>query len=56
MAYEIEKQRYAKALFKKDKADLTKSESDKVNEVVSEIVKNTYPTYDRVPPIIKRLG
>jgi len=56
MAYGIEKQRYAKALFGKDKADLTKSESDKVNEVVSEIVKNTYPTYDRVPPIIKRLG
>lgn len=56
MAYGIEKQRYAKALFGKDKADLTKSESDKVNEVVAEIVKNTYPTYDRVPPIIKRLG
>ena len=56
MAYGIEKQRYAKALFGKDKADLTKSESDQVNEVVSEIVKNTYPTYDRVPPIIKRLG
>ena len=56
MAYGIEKQRYAKALFGKDKADLTKSESDEVNEVVSEIVKNTYPTYDRVPPIIKRLG
>lgn len=56
MAYGIEKQRYAKALFGKDKADLTKSESDQVNEIVSEIVKNTYPTYDRVPPIIKRLG
>jgi hypothetical protein len=56
MAYGIEKQRYAKALFGKDKADLTKAESDQVNEVVSEIVKNTYPTYDRVPPIIKRLG
>ena len=56
MAYGIEKQRYAKALFGKDKADLTKAESDQVNEVVSEIVKNTYPTYDRVPPIVKRLG
>jgi hypothetical protein len=56
MAYGIEKQRYAKALFGKDKADLTKAESNKVNEIVSEIVKNTYPTYDRVPPIIKKLG
>ena len=56
MAYGIEKKRYAKALFGKDKGDLTKSELDEVNEVVSEIVKNTYPTYDRVPPIIKRLG
>ena len=56
MAYGIEKQRYAKALFGKNKADLTKAESDQVNEVVSEIVKNTYPTYDRVFPIAKKLG
>ena len=56
MAYGIEKQRYAKALYGKDKNSLTESESNKVNEVVAEIVKNTYPTYDRVPPIIKRLG
>lgn len=56
MAYGIEKQRYSKAKFGKDKADLTKAESDQINEIVSEIVKNTYPTYDRVPPIVKRLG
>ena len=56
VAYGIEKQRYAKALFGKDQSKLTETEKNKVNEIVSEIVKNTYPTYDRVPPIIKRLG
>ncbi len=56
VAYEIEKSRYADALFEKDKSQLTEDQSKKVDKVVAEIVKNTYPTYDRVPPLIKKLG
>ena len=56
MAYGIEKNRHAEAMYGKSFENLTKQEAKKVNEIVAEKVKNTYPTYDRVPPIIKRLG
>ena len=54
--YENELSQYSKALFNKDKSQLTPDERAKVDEEVSEIIKNQYPTYDRVPEIIKRLG
>jgi hypothetical protein len=53
VAYENELSRYSKAMFKKDKSDLTQDELAEVNKVVAEIVKNTYPTYDRIPEAIK---
>jgi hypothetical protein len=54
--YENELSQYSKALFGKEKSQLTPEERAKVDEEVSEIIKNQYPTYDRVPEIIKRLG
>lgn len=54
--YENELSQYSKALFNKDKSQLTPDERAKVDREVSEIIKNQYPTYDRVPEIIKRLG
>lgn len=54
--YENELSQYSKALFGKEKSQLTPDERAKVDKEVSEIIKNQYPTYDRVPEIIKRLG
>ena len=54
--YENELSQYSKALFGKNKSQLTPDQRAKVDEEVSEIIKNQYPTYDRVPEIIKRLG
>lgn len=56
VAFSIEKKRYSDAMYGKEPSKLTKPEAKKVNDTVAEIVKDTYPTYDRVPPIIKRLG
>jgi hypothetical protein len=55
VAYENELSRYSEALFKKPKDELTKDELKEVNDVVVEIVKNTYPTYDRIPEAIKMI-
>jgi hypothetical protein len=55
VAFEIEKRRYSEALFGKPKSELTAEESAKLNEYVAEIVKNTYPTYSRVPEAISLL-
>ncbi len=55
VAYENELSRYSKAMFKKDKSELTQDELAEVNKVVTEIVKNTYPTYDRIPEAIKMI-
>ena len=54
--YENELSQYSKALYGKDKSDLTTEERSEVDREISEIIKNQYPTYDRVPPIIKTLG
>jgi hypothetical protein len=55
VAYENELSRYSEALFNKPKNELTDSELKEVNDVVVEIVKNTYPTYDRIPEAIKMI-
>ena len=55
VAFEIEKSRYAEALYGKPKSDLTAEEAAEVDEYVAKIVKNTYPTYSRVPEAIKMI-
>lgn len=55
VAYENELSRYSKAMFGKDKSKLSSEERGGVDEVVSEIVKNTYPTYSRVPDVIQKI-
>ena len=55
IAYEVELSRYSEALFNKPKSELTAEELNEVNDVVVEIVKNTYPTYDRIPEAIKMI-
>ena len=55
VAYENELSRYSEALFNKPKGELTDDELKQVNDVVVEIVKNTYPTYDRIPEAIKMI-
>ena len=55
VAYENELSSYSKAMFGKPKNKLTPKELTEVNKVVGEIVKNTYPTYSRVPEAIKLL-
>jgi hypothetical protein len=54
-AYENELSRYSKAMFGKKKKDLTESERAEVDAVVSEIVKNTYPTYSRIPEAVNMI-
>ena len=48
IAFEVERQRYSKALSDKSQAE--------VDAIVAENVKNTYPTYDRVAPLVKKFG
>ena len=55
VAYENELSRYSKAMFGKNKSELSKEERTEVDEVVAEIVKNTYPTYSRVPDAIQKI-
>ena len=54
-AYETELNRYANALHNKSKDQLTDKEMQEVSEVAANNVKNTYPTYSRIPEGIKRL-
>jgi hypothetical protein len=53
IAYENEKIRYTDALFGKDYNELTEKEQKEIDDFVVDIVKNTYPTYDRVPEIVQ---
>jgi hypothetical protein len=55
VAFETELNRYSKAMFGKNKADLSEQEAAEVEAHVAEIVKNTYPNYARVPEAIKKL-
>jgi len=54
-AYENELSRYSKAMFGKSKKELTESERAEVDTVVAEIVKNTYPTYSRIPEAVNMI-
>ena len=53
VAYENEMSRYSQALYGKDKSSLTEAERGELSSYVAEIVKNTYPTYSRVPEAIQ---
>ena len=52
-AYETEMNRYADALYNKSKDQLTDKEREKVSDIAANNVKNTYPTYSRIPEGIK---
>jgi len=54
-AYENELSRYSKAMFGKSKKELTPDERAEVDKVVAEIVKNTYPTYSRIPEAVNMI-
>ncbi len=55
LAYESELRRYSKAEFNKDIKDLTETERAKIDKTVSNIVKDTMPTFSRIPKIVKAL-
>ena len=55
VAYENEMSRYSKAIYGKDKSQLTNAERDSLKSEVADIVKNTYPTYSRVPELIQMI-
>jgi hypothetical protein len=55
VAYENELSRYSKAIFGKRKTELTEEEKVELDKVVAEIVKNTYPTYSRIPELINMI-
>lgn len=54
-AYETEMNRYAEALYNKSKDQLTDKQKEEVSDIAANNVKNTYPTYSRIPEGIKRL-
>jgi len=54
-AYETEMNRYADALYNKSKDQLTDKERQEVSDIAANNVKNTYPTYSRIPEGIKQL-
>jgi len=54
-AYETEMNRYADALYNKSKDQLTDKQKEEVSDIAANNVKNTYPTYSRIPEGIKRL-
>jgi hypothetical protein len=55
MAYESESRRYSEALFGLQPDQLTEQQLTDLNDQVAEIVKNTFPTYSRVPSAIEFL-
>ena len=55
LGYEVEKKRYAKALFGKEYSALTESKKQQINERSAEIVKNNIPNYGRVGGAVKAL-
>jgi hypothetical protein len=56
LAFVNESNRYAKAVYNKKYSELTDSEKADINERVAEIVKNTYPTFSRVPKFVRGLS
>jgi uncharacterized protein Yka (UPF0111/DUF47 family)/vacuolar-type H+-ATPase subunit H len=55
VAYENEKLKYAKAIFKKDYKELTENEKEIVKKEASDIIKDTMPNYSRIPKAAKIL-
>lgn len=53
-AFEVEKKQRMKALGGQD--TLTESEISEIENEVAEYIRDVYPTYDRVPPMIKAVG
>ena len=56
IAYVNESNRYAKAIYQKPYVSLSETEKTDIDKQVSEIVKNTYPTFSRVPQGVKNLS
>jgi hypothetical protein len=56
IAYVNESKRYAQAIYKTDYNSLSKEQKKEIDEKTSEIVKNTYPTFSRVPKFVKSLS
>lgn len=56
IAFEMEKDRLAQAYYKNDYNSLTEDQKNFVNDEAVMYVKDTYPTFDRVPPIVKSIG
>jgi hypothetical protein len=56
LAFVNESNRYAKATYNKKYSELTDSEKADINDTVAEIVKNTYPTFSRVPKFVRGLS
>lgn len=54
IAFESELARYAKALYGKKVSELSTEEKAKLDEKASSIVKDTLPTYSRVPEVIQK--
>lgn len=56
IAYVNESSRYSEAIYGKSYQSLTAEEKNDIDERTSEIVKNTYPTFSRVPQFVKNLS
>ena len=50
--FEVEKNRYADALYGKSFEELTKAEKKDVEERAAEIIKNVYPNYSKLPEFL----
>ena len=55
VAFENERNRYAKAQFGVEADQLTTEQAAELDTYVAEVVKNTYPTYSRVPEAIQMI-
>ena len=55
VAFENERNRYAKAQFGVEADQLTTEQAAELDTYVAELVKNTYPTYSRVPEAIQMI-
>ena len=51
-----ESNRYAKAIYQKPYQKLTEEQKKDIDGIASEIVKDTYPTFTRVPKFVKSLS
>jgi len=56
LAFVNESNRYAKALYNADYTSLTEQQKKDIDQKVSEIVKDTFPTFSRVPKFVKSLS